>query len=91
MSPPRSTDKIVSEYLAGGGQIKKVPDALLVTTAEVFEYLRSRKVEIEKARAKNANSADKFLHDGQLIGTESLLQLANQHRGQEDLAPFAFK
>jgi hypothetical protein len=92
MSPGRlSTDKIVSEYLAGGGHITKIPDAILATTDEVFEYLRSGNVEIEEARSKNANSVRKFHHDGQLIDTESLLQLANQHRGQQDLAPFAFK
>jgi hypothetical protein len=44
-----------------------------------------------KRRGKNANSVSKFWHEGQLIGTECLLQLANRHQRDENMPPFALK
>jgi hypothetical protein len=92
MSPNRQgIETLVSQYLAGGGRVQRIPDPTPATADEILDYLKARKVEIEPARAKNANSARKFCHDGQFIGTDGLLQLANRHRSDEGLAPFDLK
>jgi len=87
----QGVETLVSQYLAGGGRIKKIADAIPATADELMQYLKARNVDIEPARAKNANSASKFYHEGQLIGTDGLLQLANGHRREEEMPPFDLK
>jgi hypothetical protein len=87
----QGVETLVSQYLAGGGRIQKIADAIPATAEELVQYLKARNIEIEPARAKNANSASKFHHDGQIIGSDGLLQLANGFRREEEMPPFDLK
>jgi len=79
---------MVSAYLAAGGRIRKMPEAIPATPMEVLRYLRRHRVKAEPARAKNANVEAKYVHDGALITLDALVQLANGYRREQRLAPF---
>jgi len=81
-------DAMVSAYLAGGGRIRKIPDAIPAAPIDVLRYLKRRKVNIEPTRAKNANVESKYLHDGEIITLQALVKLANDYRRKQRLAPF---
>lgn len=76
---------MVSAYLAKGGQIRKLPDALASTPSDVIRYLSRHKVKIERV---HANNSDKYLRDGATITLPALVQLANSYRLKQGLAPF---
>jgi hypothetical protein len=88
MNADQNIDELVSEYLAGGGRIRKIPDAISATPGEVLRYLKARKVDVARARPKNANTETKYRHDGEIINSTALVQLANEHRRQQQLPPF---
>jgi len=84
----QTLDAMVSAYLAGGGSIRKIPDAIPATPIEVLRYLKRRKVKVEPARAKNAAVESKYLHDGEIITLQALVKLANGYRRKRRLPPF---
>ena len=79
---------MVSAYLAAGGRIRKMPEAIPATPIEVLRYLRRHRVKVEPARSKNANVETKYVHDGTVITLDALVQLANAYRREQRLAPF---
>jgi len=78
-------EALVSDYLASGGQIRKLPDALDATPSDVIRYLNRHKFKIERARA---NGSEKYSRDGATITLQALVQLANTHRMKQRLPPF---
>ena len=83
------TDALVSQYLESGGRIRRLPEAVPATAAEVLEYLQTRDVKVEAAPANNAGDTAKFRHEGRLLPWGEVVQLANEHRREQDLPPFA--
>jgi hypothetical protein len=79
---------MVSAYLAAGGRIRKMPEAVPATPIDVLRYLKRYKVKVEPTRAKNANVESKYLHEGETITLDALVQLANGYRREQDLPPF---
>jgi hypothetical protein len=83
------TDALVSEYLESGGRIRRLPEAVPATPAEVLEYLLTRDVKVEAVPANNASDTAKFRHEGRLLTWSEILQLANERRREQQLPPFA--
>jgi hypothetical protein len=67
---------LVSEYLARGGRILKLPDAIPATRDEVLRYLEAQKVNVTAVRATLVNDRD------------ALLKIANAHRRNQGQPPF---
>ena len=77
----------VAEYLKDGGHILKVQEAVLATDQDVIEYLAAC-----GHRARYCEGDSKlYLCDGKRYGETALVQLANEHRRTQQLAPFALR
>ena len=85
------THDLIQAYLASGGRIHKVPEAMPVTAREVLQYLRTRRVVVTPLKAKNAHSAPKYRYKTKLLTWRELLNLANRYRRQQRLAPFEIR
>ena len=86
-----STDALVKAYLAGGGRVRAIPEAMPVTAREVLEYLKTRRVMVTPVKGKNAHSAPKYRYKKALLTWKDLLALANRYRRKQRLAPFEIR
>jgi hypothetical protein len=84
----QTIDALVCEYLAGGGRVRKMPDATSVRPAQVLQYLKEQNVDITLARAKNSYNETQYRHRGEIVSWAALVELANRHRRQQRLPPF---
>lgn len=77
----------VAEYLKDGGHIVKVQEAVLASDQDVIAYLAAC-----GHRARYCEGDSKlYLCDGKRYGETALVELANQHRRTQRLAPFALR
>ena len=77
----------VADYLKDGGHIVKVQEAVLATDQDVIEYLAAC-----GHHARYCEGDRKlYLCDGKRYGETALVELANQHRRTQRLAPFALR
>jgi hypothetical protein len=88
MAVSNSIDALVQEYLAAGGRVKTIPEAMPVTAREVLQYLETRQIVITPVRANSAQSAPKYRYKKALLNWRELLDLANRHRRRQRLAPY---
>jgi hypothetical protein len=91
MALSNRADALVQKYLAGGGRIKTIPEAMPVTAREVLQYLETRRVVVSPIRAKNAHSAIKYRFKKAILNWRELLDLANRYRRKQRLAPFEIR
>jgi hypothetical protein len=88
MGISNSTDALVQEYLAGGGRIRTIPEAMPVTAREVLQYLKTQQIVVKTVKGKNAHSAHKYRYGTKLLTWRELLEVANRFRRKQRLAPF---
>jgi hypothetical protein len=86
-----STHALVQAYLAGGGRIHKVAEAMPVTAREVLLYLETWRVVVTLNKGKNAHSAPKYRYKKKLLTWRELLELANRYRRKQRLPPFEIR
>jgi hypothetical protein len=85
------THELIQAYLAGGGRIHKIPEAMPVTAREVLVYLETWRVVVTPKKGKNAHSAHKYRYKKKLLTWRELLELANRYRRKQRLAPFEIR
>jgi hypothetical protein len=79
---------LVADFLARGGHIRKVPDAVRVSLGRVVAYLRAQNVSVERISASGPPTIRKFLCDGQRVSEQTLVSIANGLRSEQGLPQF---
>jgi hypothetical protein len=91
MAFSNGTDALVKAYIARGGRVHTVPEAMPVTAREVLQYLETRRIVVMIMKGKNAHSAPKYRYRTKLLTWRELLDLANRYRRKQRLAPFEIR
>jgi hypothetical protein len=86
-----STDALVQTYLARGGRVHTMPEAMPVTVRQVLQYLEICQVVVTPKKAKHPHSAPKYRYKKHLLTWRELLDLANRYRRKQRLPPFEIK
>jgi hypothetical protein len=82
------TERAVSDFLDSGGQVKILPATITVAGREVVDYLRGCGVE---AKLRASHSATTYFCNGKPLSLRKLVDIANAHRLEKQLPPFAVK
>ena len=85
MSPAQ--EKALSEYLRGGGPIKKLDPTIVTTVADVVAYLASCGIPVRYL----GGSERPYIAEGKRYSASALVRFANINRQQQRLAPFALR
>ncbi len=75
----------IAAFLTGGGQILKVPEAILVPVQDVLEFLECCGLAV----TDSGKEAKVYWCDGKKMKLGSLVTLANARRRAQQLPPFA--
>jgi hypothetical protein len=77
---------LVADYLARGGEIRRLPTPEPTAADDVFEYLRECGFDVSRARGKMAGT--QYICNGRAVPLEELVSIANNHRETRRLPPF---
>ena len=88
---PQTIETLVAAFVARGGRIDKIPEAVPTTANDVLQYLHSHNVKVEPAPAKPGEADGRYFYDGDMIDLHSLIERANSHRRRQRLPPFQSK
>jgi len=75
----------ITSFLARGGKIVKVPEALLVTAQDVLDFLESCGI----AATSSGRETKTYCCEGKPMKLSSVVALANRQRRARQLPPFA--
>jgi len=75
----------ITSFLAGGGKIVKVPEAVLVTAQDVLEFLESCGI----AATSSGRETKVYCCEGKPMKLSGVVALANRQRRARQLPPFA--
>jgi hypothetical protein len=88
MNSREKDDALIVDFLANGGRIRKVPDAVRVSLLGVVAYLRQQNLAVEPIARSGPAAKRKFLCGGQRVNVETLVSIANDRRSGQGLPPF---
>ena len=91
MSTQQEYETLVTEFLARGGRIRKIPNVQLKSAQEIVEYLRGLNVPVQLVSAKGRHEPRHYLCRGETMNVERLVAFANSHRRRRRLPPFQLK
>lgn len=75
----------IAAFLTGGGEILKVPEAILVTVQDVLEFLECCGL----ATTYSGKETKVYWCEGKRMKLRNVVALANVQRRAQQLAPFA--
>ena len=75
----------IAVFLTGGGQILKVPEAILVTVQDVLEFLKCCGL----SATYSGRETKVYWCEGKKMKLRNVIALANVHRRTQQLPPFA--
>jgi CheY-like chemotaxis protein len=81
-------DRAISDFFDKGGQVLKLPMTVPVTEGEVVDYLRSCGIQVQ---SHPTNSGVNYTYQRKPVSVKKLIHLANEHRLEQQLPPFAAK
>jgi hypothetical protein len=84
-------EAMVAAFVARGGRIHKVPEAVPTTADDVLQYLQGRNVKVEPAPAKPGEVERRYFYDGDIIDLRNLIDRANALRRRQRLPAFEVK
>ena len=79
---------MVAAFLARGGRVHKIPDAVPNTDGDVLAYLRRRHIKVEPVPAKEGEVERKYLYGGETLNLKDLVKVANRERRRQRMIPF---
>ena len=80
-----SNARAISAFLAGGGQIVKVPEPIQVTAQDVLDYLQSCGV----AATYSKSNPNVYWCKRKRVSLSQVVVIANRQRRTKQLPPFA--
>jgi len=75
----------IAAFLTGGGQISKVPEAILVTAQDVLEFLKCCGL----SATHSGKETKVYWCEGRRMKLRNVVALANVQRRAQQLPPFA--
>ncbi len=75
----------ITAFLAEGGKIVKVPEAILATAQDVLEFLKSCGI----AATSSGKETKVYCCEGKKMKLSAVVALANRQRRARQLPPFA--
>ena len=87
MSLRESHNGLISQFLARGGRIYKVPDAVPISRAGLIEYLRQQKIAVRRGPMDHLR-VRRYFCDGERTDLQGLVSIANRLRSEQGLPPF---
>ena len=87
MSLRENHSDLISQFLARGGRIQKVPDAVPISRRGLIEYLRQQKLSV-RPLATDYPRVRRYLCAGEHANLQRLLSIANRLRSEQGLPPF---
>src|SRR5580765_965401 len=87
----QTVETMIAAFVAQGGRIHKVPEAVPTTATDVLQYLKSRDVDVERAPAKPGEVEGRYFYGRDIIDLRTLVDRANGLRRRQRLPPFEVK
>jgi hypothetical protein len=84
--PNSTTSDAIAVFFEQGGRVVKVPEPLCVTSSEVLEYLVSCGF---NAKFSHRRTDMPYTLEAKNITLKKLVDVANRHRRERQLLPFA--
>jgi hypothetical protein len=87
MSLRESRSELISQFLARGGRIDRVPDAAQISRTGLIEYLRQQNISVRPIPTYYP-TVQLYLCDGERANVQELVSIANRLRSEQGLPPF---